>query len=156
MTLSSNEMANKQVAKLFKICYGRCWQLTKQNSSCPPECGRERLADNFIGCLLKVQNSLEGPYMVKRILCTIIKLQLRQAELRRQRHSKTLAVKDESVCLSMPSRFIVVFLFMAFFTSLIYLRKLFIIWSLSCIDYPVYLVASFPLLFSGLLASSSC
>ena len=94
--------------------------------------------------------------MVKRILCTIIKLQLRQAELRRQRHSKTLAVKDESVCLSLPSRFIAVFPFMAFFTSLISLRELFIIWSLSCIDCPVYLVASFPLLFSVLLASSSC
>ena len=156
MTLSSNEVTNKWVAELYEIRYGRCWQLTKPNSSSPSEGGWERSANNFVWGLLEVQDSLEGLYVVKRVLCAIIKLHLRQTKLGGKGHSKTLAVKGESVRLSMPSRFIAVFPFIAFFTSSSSFLKLFIMWSLSCMDCPVYSVASFPLLFSGLLASLSC
>ena len=81
MTLSSNEMVNKRVAKLLKICYERCWELTKPHPSSPSEGGRERSADNFVRGLLEVQDSLEGPYMVKKVLCAIIELQLWQTKL---------------------------------------------------------------------------
>jgi len=35
--------------------------LLNQTLAAPPECGRERSADNFVWGLLKVQDSLEGP-----------------------------------------------------------------------------------------------
>ena len=156
MTLSSDEMTNKWVVELLEIRYGRCWQLTKPNPSNSSEGGRERSVDNFIWCLLKVQDSLEGPYMVKKVFHAIIKLQFGRRNFGGKGHAKTLAVKGESVHLSMPSRFITIFPFIAFFTSSSSFLKLFIMWLLSCMDYLVYSVASFPLLFSGLPASSLC
>ena len=56
----------------------------------------------------------------------------------------------------MPLRFIAVFPFMAFFTLSNSLHRLFIIWSLPCVDCLVYSEASFPLLVTGFLAFLSC
>ena len=56
----------------------------------------------------------------------------------------------------MPLRFIVVFPFMEFFTLSNSLHRLFIIWSLPCVDCLVYSEASFPLLVTGFLAFLSC
>ena len=62
-----------------------------------------------------------------------------------------LVVKGELVLLIMPSRFIVLFPFMAFLTSSNSFLMFFIIWSLPRVDYAV----CFDLLFSRLWASSS-
>lgn len=93
--------------------------------------------------------------MVKGIFGTIIDLQLWEVELGRQGHSRTLVVKGESVILIMLSRFMGVFPFMALFTSSSSFLMFLIIWSLSCVDCSVCSEVSLPLLFSGLLASSS-
>ena len=93
--------------------------------------------------------------MVKGIFGTITGLQLWEAELGRQGALQTLVVKGVSILLIMPLRFMVVFPFMAFFTSSSSFLIFLIIRSLPCINYLVSLEVSLPLLFSGLLASSS-
>jgi len=70
-------------------------------------------------------------------------------------HSKTLAVKGESVLLIMPSRFIAVLPFMAFLTSSSSFLMFFIIWSLPQVDYTVCSEVSL-LLFPGLHCHCRC
>ena len=128
MALTSNEVLNKRVIKLFEVCNGRCWQFTEPHpSSSSLECGGKGLAYYFIRGLLEIQNCLESPYMVKAVFCAVIELHCERRNFGGKGHSKTLAVKGESVLLSMPSRFIAVFPFMAFFTSSSSLFRLFII-----------------------------
>ena len=97
---------------------------------------------------------LKAPIWLTRSLLSSYNSSCGRRNLRGKRHSKTLVVKGESILLSMPLRFIAVFPFLSFFTSSSSLIKLFIIWSLLCVDCSVCSEVSFPLLFSGLLASS--
>ena len=57
-----------------KFAIKNAGSLLNHTLATPPEGGRERSAYNFIRGLLEVQDSLEGPYVVERLLRAIIEL----------------------------------------------------------------------------------
>ena len=67
MTLPPNEVLNKWVTKLFKVCNWGRWQFTEPNPVNSLESDGKRPTYDFVWSLLEVQNCLESPCVVRRV-----------------------------------------------------------------------------------------
>ena len=85
MSLSPNEFINKQLAQLFERTYRIQGYFTKPHSCRTFEGGREGSTYNFIQDPLKVHRSLKSSNVIKRVTCSIIRIQGRHLEFWRQR-----------------------------------------------------------------------
>ena len=84
MSLSPNEVINKQLAQLFERTYRIRGYFTKPHSYRTFEGGREGSTHNFIWDPLKVHRSLKSSNVIKRVMHSIIRIQGRHLEFWRQ------------------------------------------------------------------------
>ena len=82
--LSSNKIVNKQLTQFFERTHSIWRYLAKPHSCWPFEGGRECLTHDLVWNPLKVHCSLKSSDMIKRIVHSIIWVQERHLELRRQ------------------------------------------------------------------------
>ena len=85
MPLSSDEVVDKQLTQFFKEIHGIRRYLVEPYSCWSFEGSKEGFAHNLIRNPLKMHYSLESSNMIKRVTCSIIRVQGRHLELRRQR-----------------------------------------------------------------------
>ena len=84
MPLSFDKIADKQHTQFFERTHGIRRYLAESYSYWPFEGSREGPAHNLEWNLLKVHCSLKSSNMIKRVMRSIIRVQGRHLELRRQ------------------------------------------------------------------------
>ena len=85
MVLTPNQVTDKGVTQLVKICNGRSGQFTEPYPCCSSKGCWECSANDFIWGLLESQNSFDCPYVIQGILSAIVNFQLREMKFWRQR-----------------------------------------------------------------------
>ena len=85
MPLSSNEIIDKQLTQIFERTHCVRRDLIEPHSRWSFKGGKEGFTHNLIWNPLKVHCSLESSNMIERVTRSIIQIQERHLELRRQR-----------------------------------------------------------------------
>ena len=81
MSLSSYEVVNKQFAQLFKRTHRIRGYFAEPNSCWALEGSRECSAHYFVGNPLEMHSGLKGSNVIKRVTCSIVRIQRRQLKL---------------------------------------------------------------------------